>query len=318
MSEPNNIPLHPPVEWFSPPEDIPTDRRLTITADGRVYGYIALWDQCHAGASGCVRPPKGSPTGYEYAHQGFTLSASGEELRTAVIAGGTVHAPNNATSLQVPEHYENTGKQMMRVRYGEDNNGIWFAGALWPDLDDVLIEKLRASSISGDWRFSAGWRNAQGGEYDFAGACLVNLPGFPTPTDENSVYMRAGQAYSLVASATHVDVGIIMVDDTYTAFDEDYPCDESLQAAGGATETKNTSGEDMSDDTTEENIDASADEETPQPAEETPATDGNLDSGMAMNMKLDEVITRLGALETMISQAEAERLLKQVMQGDEE
>lgn len=292
-----NIPIHPPAAWFDKPDNIPTDRRLTIEPDGRAYGYIALWNQCHAGASGCVRPPKGSPTAYEYAHQGFTLTEDGSQIRTGVIAGGTVHAAMNATNLQVPEHYENTGNQMMRVRYGEDENGIYFAGALWPDLDALLIEKLRASSISGDWRFSAGWRESQSNQYDFAGACLVNIPGFPTPTTDGAIHLQAGQAYSIVASATHSPIEIIMIDDIYTTFDENYICEDDKEHIVA---------------------DASTDDSTAsQPEPEAQVSTGELDVEMAINMKLENIMTRLGSLESMISQAEAERLLQQVIQNRE-
>lgn len=195
-----DIPLNPPIEWFSPPSDIPTDKRFVIEPDGKVFGYVALWNTCHAGLSGCTRPPKGSPTSYEYAHQGETLTAGGEIIRTAVIAGGTGHAPIEQNSLLVPEFYENTGTQLMRVRYGEDDNGLWFAGALWPDVNDLDVARIRASSVSGDWRWHAAWRHTASGGYDFAGACLVNIPGYPMPTAGGHVGGRAGQMKAIAAS----------------------------------------------------------------------------------------------------------------------
>lgn len=182
---PIDVPLNPAEEWFSPPESgIPTNKRITIEPDGRVYGYIALWDTCHAGFNGtCVKPPRGSDSNYEYAHQGETMTASGELIRTAVIAGGINHAPLDADSAFVPEYYENTGTQLMRVRYGEDDHGLWFAGALWPDVDDFQVAHIRASSVSGDWRFHAAFRRSSRGGMDFAGSCFVNLPGFPMPAE---------------------------------------------------------------------------------------------------------------------------------------
>lgn len=194
------IPIDPPAEWFQPPaEGIPTDKRITVDESGRVYGYIALWNTCHVGHQGCVKPPKGSPSKYEYAHQGETLTAEGSLIKTAVIAGGKGHAPVDMATANVPEYYENMGAQLMRVRYGEDENGLWFAGALWPDVEDLQVAQIRASSISGDWRFHAAWRRAGGG-YDFAGACLVNIPGFPMST-EGDLTQHSGQPYALAASA---------------------------------------------------------------------------------------------------------------------
>jgi hypothetical protein len=177
---------------------IPTDKRITIEDNGRVYGYVALWDTCHVGLGGCVKPPKGSPTDYQYAHQGETVANDGSVVRTAVIAGGGNHAPVNMEKAFVPAYYENTGTQLMRVRYGEDENGLWFAGALWPDVSELQIAQIKASSVSGDWRWHAAWRETDSG-FDLAGACFVNIPGYPMPT-EGSVDSRAGRMRQLAAS----------------------------------------------------------------------------------------------------------------------
>lgn len=199
------IPVHPPRAWFEKPaEGIPTDKRITITADGRVFGYIALWDTCHMGMGQCTRPPKGSPSNYEYAHQGETLTAEGDLIATAVIGGGAGHAPMDADTALVPKYYESIDHQLMRVRYGEDENGLWFAGALWPNVEELEVAQIRASSISGDWRWHAAWRKGGAG-YDFAGACLVNIPGFPMhkPGHVNS---ESGSPYALAASATYTTI----------------------------------------------------------------------------------------------------------------
>lgn len=194
---PANVPLNPPAEWFQKPESgIPTDRRITIEASGRAYGYIALFNQCHTGLGGCVRPPKGSPTNYDFAHQGETITASGDIVRTAVIAGGAGHAPVDMDTAMVPAYYNNTGEEFMRVRYGEDEHGLWFAGALWPDVDELKVAKLRASALSGDWRWHASWRESSGA-YDLMGACLVNIPGYST--ESHGTY--TGRPFALAASA---------------------------------------------------------------------------------------------------------------------
>jgi hypothetical protein len=193
-----DIPIKPPAEWFSPPEEIPTDRRITITADGRVYGYIALWDTCHSGLEGCLRPPKGSPSDYGYAHQGETELEDGTIIATANIGGGAGHASLDEANAAVPSFYENTNTQLMRVRYGEDDKGLWFAGALWPDVNELDIAKIRASPISGDWRWLGSWRESESG-YDFAGACFVNIPGYPM-ANAGDVSLTSGQMQNIAAS----------------------------------------------------------------------------------------------------------------------
>lgn len=222
-----DTPIHPPREWFTPPsEGLDPTRRITITASGQVYGYIALWDSCHTGMSGCVKPPKGSPTNYEFAHQGMTVLDDGSELPTAVIAGGTLHA-GDMPATGVPEYYENTGRQFMRVRYGEDKNGLWFAGALWPDVDELTRARINASPISGDWRMNGLWRKGSHG-YDFAGACFVNIPGFGVSEDTTS-YKQTGRPLSLVASIdTSGDI---------TVTDNVKPCEGVSQDCGCTPET---------------------------------------------------------------------------------
>ena len=59
-------------------------------------------------------------------------------------------------------------EHMMRVRYGEDSTGLWFAGALWPDVSELDVARIQASAISGDWRPVALWRRGQTA-HDFVG-----------------------------------------------------------------------------------------------------------------------------------------------------
>ena len=193
------VPLNPPKDWFEHPGSIPTDRRITITPDGRVYGYVSLWDTCHAGLPGCVKPPKGSPSNYGFAHQGETMTAEGDLIATANIGGGAGHAPLDHGAPA--QFYENTSTQLMRVRYGEDQNGLWFSGALWPNVNDFDVARIRASSISGDWRWMGSWRDTGSG-YDFAGACFVNIPGFPM-ANAGDVALSDGEMRNIAASVNN-------------------------------------------------------------------------------------------------------------------
>jgi len=208
--------LHPPLDWFEAPADgIPTDKRLTITADGRVFGYVALWNSCHVGAEGCIPPPKGSPTDYEYAHVGETVTADGSTITTAIIAGNMPHVGEGIDSQNVPDLYANAGKQMMRVRYFETPDGLAFAGALMPGLTDADVERIRASALSGDWRYHPQWRYTASGGYDFSGTILVNVPGFRMDAS-GSIDGERGYSRELVASAVPRGFdGIIGSDDQY-------------------------------------------------------------------------------------------------------
>lgn len=180
-------PLYPPTRYFDKPEWLDPGQKLSVIADGpdagRVAGYVATWDTCIIdGQSGCWSPPS-SPTGYRGAMQGETMTAEGTLIPTANIGGSINHASLGAGYKEAVKHYEHTAAQNLRVQFGEDDHGIWFAGAAWPELAaDREVAMLRASAVSGDWRF-----RPELGAIDLCGVQLVNNPGLPLVTKRASV-----------------------------------------------------------------------------------------------------------------------------------
>lgn len=175
------FPLHPPGRFFEKPAWLKPGQKMTPVTDGpdagRVAGYVAPWGTCLLGGdpTKCVKAPS-SPSGYAAAMQGETLTAEGATVRTANIGGGINHAPMNPGlfSQKIVDHYANVASQTMRVVYAEDDYGIYACGALWPDVTDLDVAKVRASALSGDWR----WR-PELAAYDMAGSQLVSVPGYP-------------------------------------------------------------------------------------------------------------------------------------------
>lgn len=259
-----------------------------------MYGYVALWETCHVGLPGCQRAPKGSPTDYAYAHTGITLTEEGDEVATANIGGGAGHAPIDHGAP--PQFYDNTSTQLMRVKYGEDENGLYFAGALWPDVDDVEVERLRATAISGDWRWFASWRQA-GGQYDFAGACLVNIPGYPMEA-EGQITTAAGQMRDLVASSKSE----VVYEDgsTVTIFSS------PVSLSSDANEQEVSSMCDCNK--TEETVEAETEEQI------AAAAGGSQEQVDAVSMKLDEVLSRLISIEEAMMQVEADRIARKILE----
>jgi hypothetical protein len=164
-------PLDPPADWFDDPElDEPT--ALTVTRDGQVYGHAALWDSCHTGYQGrCVTPPR-SRSGYSHFHLGLIETAEGVQLPVGKITLAAGHASTSygVSEEQARAHYDDSGTVAAFVRAGEDEHGIWLAGAVRSDLPAERLRDLRANPISGDWR---------GGELIAFHA--VPTPGFPVP-----------------------------------------------------------------------------------------------------------------------------------------
>jgi hypothetical protein len=171
---------------FAPVElDGPTP--ITITDDGHVYGHLAAWGTCHTGFSDvCVQPPK-SQTGYALFHQGAVKLDTGETLRVGKLTVHGGHASPTAGLRSATAHYDNSALAAAAVRAYEDAWGIAVSGMIIPGTPDDVVEELRRSPLSGDWR-------AYNGNLELIAALGVNVPGFPV------VGSKDGQQVSLVAA----------------------------------------------------------------------------------------------------------------------
>lgn len=181
------IPVKPPREWFDDPK-LDQVTPLVVQADGRVYGHIAGWKQDHIGMNGRIRAPR-SRSDYAFFATGCLECADGSMVNVGQISLVGGHAPLEASVAEAVAHYDNTDSGMMDVAIGEDKHGIWVAGALRPDVDELRLRKLRASGVSGDWR-------PINGALELVAVCSVNVPGFPIPRAR----VAAGQPVALVAA----------------------------------------------------------------------------------------------------------------------
>jgi hypothetical protein len=87
------------------------------------------------------------------------------------------------------KHYDDTASALIDVAAGEDQYGIWVAGALRPDATPTQVRALRASAPSGDWR-------PIGHSLELVAVCQVNVPGFPIAR----TMVAGGQMTALVAA----------------------------------------------------------------------------------------------------------------------
>ena len=181
------IPVVPPRDWFDNPAlDKPT--ALTVTDEGRVYGHIAAWHVDHIGMAFGTRPPR-SKSKYAYFHTGVLRAENGEDIPVGqlTLAGG--HAALEASAEQAVRHYDDTASAVADVHAGEDQFGIWVAGALRPGVTPEQVRALRASAPSGDWRPIKG-------NLELVAVCQVNVPGFPIARAR----VASGQVMALVAA----------------------------------------------------------------------------------------------------------------------
>lgn len=190
--------FRPPSSWFTNPGlSVPVG--ITVTDQGRIYGHAAQWGECHVGFDDiCVSPP------YEDSHPHFMTGEIVCDDNTRVAVGqitiGTGHAPLSYRASRAVEHYDNTGTVVADVAVGNDDVGIWVAGAVRPHAEVSRIYDLRASGrVSGDWR-------RIGGELRLVGLLGVNVAGFPLTTRAR---VASGIPQSLVA-AGFMSVGNVL------------------------------------------------------------------------------------------------------------
>lgn len=187
-----------PRAWFDDPK-LTGPTPLTVMDDGRVFGHLATWKNCHIGFPGqCVTAPK-SRAQYAYFHTGEVVTDGGP-VSVGRVTIGTGHANTRYGFQAAVEHYDHTGHQAAVVRAGEDKFGIWVAGAALPGTD---VAELRRSPLSGDWR-------RIGGNLELVGALAVNTPGFPIPR----AMTASGEPLALVAAGAVPQGGVTYVEST--------------------------------------------------------------------------------------------------------
>lgn len=181
----------PDAAWFEPPTDEDRKRmedgeQPLVSDDGRILGYVATW-----------RQTDGSPTLHlGYADIGEYIPVPKKQNYTYFHQRNINYPLSDGTSAHVgiitdhghPSQSDNPQQQIAIVRVGEDEAGVWIAGAVFPDVRDNLMRfsRIKASAISGEWTSDGSFR----------GAAMVNHPGFPQST-------AAGQDfYALAASST--------------------------------------------------------------------------------------------------------------------
>lgn len=174
-------PTYPPAAWFArqevrnPTRHVYVGRNEDGSPTGQVWGYIAEWDVCHTGVGdACVVAPRLGDAGYRGFHtRGTVYTAEGEELGVGLLTHGGGHANINLGVTPALAHYDTAGTAYVKCRMGEDDRGVWFAGAFKPQITREQIEDFASYPLSGDWRADPGDRDVR-----FVAAVSVNTPGF--------------------------------------------------------------------------------------------------------------------------------------------
>lgn len=192
------IPDVPPAEWYEEPDVDDMHGALTVTDEGRVYGWLAPANVAHRSFNDRVTVPMGN-VDYSLFLGRETITAGGGRVVTGALTMDCGHASMGFSDpVAALDHYDNACSIVASVRIGENDKGVWVAGALMPGITASQVVRMMESQLSGDWRphrEKHGWR-------EFAGALLVPVPGFPMSRSEPSVKMEAGE---LVSSSVPVE-----------------------------------------------------------------------------------------------------------------
>lgn len=174
------IPDLPPVEWFREPEDEPEIGAITVTEDGRFYGYLAPKQVAHRGIRNKrVTVPTGN-VDYGIWMNRATIVDDGRggfaKIATGPITMDCGHAPLGPKGSARREHYDNACSVVATACVGENSRGVWISGALIPGVNADQVARMMACQLSGDW----GPHRERPGKRELAAALLVPVPGFPT------------------------------------------------------------------------------------------------------------------------------------------
>jgi hypothetical protein len=192
-------PEAPPSAWFDDPE-LTELTPLTVDEEGRIFGHAAAWDTCHLGIPDVCTTAPSTETNYAYFLLKEVLCADGERVPCGTITLETGHADRSLGRGDATAHYDNTGLAVADVNVGEDEFGIWVAGALRSDVDAEKARELRGAVLSGDWR-------SVNGNLELVALLAVNVPGFPVPRARALVASSDEGAEVLALVAAGITVG---------------------------------------------------------------------------------------------------------------
>lgn len=190
----------PPADWFGPPA-LDEYTRWTVTPEGRVYGHLADWRATHIAYQGQTIPVPRSHTDYAWFHRRAIETDDGATVPVGQLTFGPGHASPSGGFQAAAQHYDATCAQGAVVRAGEDEHGIWIAGAILPHLQVPDRNEVALADVSGDWR-------DDGLGLELVGAHCVGTPGFLSSRHAD------GEMHAMAASAAAPAEPVVCLDET--------------------------------------------------------------------------------------------------------
>lgn len=177
-----------PAEFFTNPQ-LAEPTPIHVNSEGRVLGYLALWDTAHRAFPGLDRTPYHSLNGYADFHQSTAHLDDGSMIRVGRLTVGGGHGPVGKGARAALAHYDDVSTCWALAVVGEDERGIWVSGAIHAQADERMVQLALGTPHSGHWE-------RVGGHPELIAAHAVNSPGF-------AIYQKAADRdgdLALVAS----------------------------------------------------------------------------------------------------------------------
>ncbi|MBF6277058.1 phage minor head protein [Nocardia nova] len=159
-----------PASYFEDPQ-LTGPTPIDVDEGGRVFGHLALFNSSHRAFPNIKRAPYRSHSGYADFHQSSARLDNGEKMRVGRLTVGGGHGPCGSGPRPALAHYDDVSTCWALVRAGEDQFGIWVAGAIHAQADEAMVKLALGTPHSGHWE-------PIGGYPELIAAHAVNSPGY--------------------------------------------------------------------------------------------------------------------------------------------
>lgn len=165
-----------PASSFTKPVLDSLQRYNTVTPEGRVYGHVASYDECHIGyLNRCISINEIADCNgngdFEFAYAGFITADDDSRIPVGPIPIKGGHADRSLSWQAARSHYDDPASVVAYVVYGMDEFGLWYSGHLSPLATPEMVFTFLAHGVSLDAR-------EINGDLRYLATCCVNLPGF--------------------------------------------------------------------------------------------------------------------------------------------
>jgi hypothetical protein len=185
-----------PAEWFTAPspDELPVDDGpVHVTAEGRIFGWVARKGVCHDGYTGqCLTIDQLGDVDTSYFLRSRVTLDDGSMITVGAFTMNAGHDNDGTDASTMRQMFDDTRTVAGIVTVGSNEHGMWFSGAAAPWLSEWDLAVFAACAPSGHWR------RDHAGRWSLRAVLSVPVPGYPTRLAASAV---ARSNMALAASA---------------------------------------------------------------------------------------------------------------------